>query len=281
MERRQHWNGVYSTKGEQEVSWFESLPLVSLQMLEAAGMTSDTCVLDVGGGDSRLVDHLAARGLDCLAVLDVSGAALSRARQRLGTAASIPIWIEADVSGDWSLKPMDIWHDRAVFHFLTTPADRDRYRIHLRQTLKPGGSAIIATFALDGPEKCSGLPIQRYSAVTLTEELGDGLELVEAIPHVHTLAVGQQTIVSILPVHTVTLNASAIAVLGYRMDYAGDLERQKLFTEKHAVQVAANQFVLDVLKRPVLLSISGIRVRSPGHALLAAKTRWKASGNSS
>ena len=186
MERQQHWNAVYSTKGEHDVSWFEPLPLLSLQMLDAAGMTADTCVLDVGGGDSRLVDHLAARGLDCLAVLDVSGAALGRARERLGAVASVPTWIEADVSGDWSLKPMDIWHDRAVFHFLTTPDDRERYRTHLRQTLKPGGSVIMATFALDGPETCSGLPVQRYSAATLAAELGDDLVLVEAVRHVHT-----------------------------------------------------------------------------------------------
>ena len=155
-------------------------------MMEAAGLAPDTCVLDVGGGDSRVVDALAARGLDCLAVLDVSAAALARAKARLGPAASIPLWIESDVAGDWSLKPMDIWHDRAVFHFLTAPDDRERYRAHLRRTLKPGGSAIVATFALDGPEVCSGLPVQRYSAATLAPELGDDLELVEAVRHVHT-----------------------------------------------------------------------------------------------
>jgi trans-aconitate methyltransferase len=137
-------------------------------------------------GDSRLVDVLAARGLDCLAVLDVSGAALHRAQARLGAAASIPIWIEADVAGHWSLKPMDIWHDRAVFHFLTEPEDRDRYRIHLRETLKPGGWAIVATFAPDGPEKCSGLPVVRYSAEALSREFRTDLELVEAAPYIHT-----------------------------------------------------------------------------------------------
>lgn len=155
-------------------------------MMEAAGLTADTCVIDVGGGDSRLVDHLAARGLDCLAVLDISGAALQRARNRLGTSASIPIWIEANVAGDWSLEPMDIWHDRAVFHFLTTADNRERYRSHLFRTLKPGGSAIVATFALDGIEMCSGLPVQRYSPETLASELGPGLTLIETMPYVHT-----------------------------------------------------------------------------------------------
>ena len=185
MRRQSHWNTVYSTKGEQ-VSWFEALPALSLRMMDAAGLTSETCVLDVGGGDSRLVDHLAARGLECLAVLDVSGEALQRAQTRLGAAASIPTWIEADVAGSWSLKPMDIWHDRAVFHFLTAADDRARYREHLRQTLKLGGAAIVATFAVDGPEQCSGLPVVRYSADTLSREFLDHLELVEAVPCTHT-----------------------------------------------------------------------------------------------
>lgn len=186
MQRQEHWDVVYNTKGEQQVSWFEALPVVSLRMLESAGLTTETCVVDVGGGDSRLVDQLAARGLDCLAVLDVSGSALARARTRLGSAASVPIWLEADVTGDWSLKPMDIWHDRAVFHFLMSAEDRRRYRSHLLETLKPGGSAIVATFALDGPDRCSGLSVQRYSPQMLSVELGPELTIIESVPHIHT-----------------------------------------------------------------------------------------------
>lgn len=185
MERKDHWERVYTTKGEQDVSWFESLPAVSLQMLESSGLTPETCVLDVGGGDSRLVDYLAGRGMDCLAVLDVSGAALQRARSRLGEAATVPVWIEADVTGEWTLKPMDIWHDRAVFHFLTTIEDQARYLEHLRAILKLHGYAIIATFAPDGPEKCSGLPVARYSPESLAERLGSGFALVESRRHVH------------------------------------------------------------------------------------------------
>jgi len=132
-----------------------------------------------------LVDTLAARGLDCLAVLDISDAALKRAQERLGDASRIPTWITADVTADWTLKPMDIWHDRAVFHFLIDAADRTRYVQHLRETLKPAGAAIIATFALDGPEKCSGLPVARYSSETLAAELGKGFRLIESVAHVH------------------------------------------------------------------------------------------------
>src|SRR5579864_1547466 len=167
MDRHEHWERVFATKGERDVSWFETVPEVSLRLMEAAGLTSETCVLDVGGGNSRLVDYLAARGLDCLAVLDISEAALRQAQGRLGATARIPTWIASDVTGDWSLKPMDIWHDRAVFHFLIDPGDRARYLIRLRDVLKRDGTAIIATFAPDGPETCTGLPVARYSPESL------------------------------------------------------------------------------------------------------------------
>jgi SAM-dependent methyltransferase len=184
-DRTTHWDRSYRTKAEREVSWHEAFPAVSLRLMESAGLTAETCVLDVGGGDSRLIDVLAARGLDCLAVLDISEAALERARTRLGDAARVPTWLVADVTGAWSLKPMDIWHDRAVFHFLIEPQDRARYVQHLAETVKLGGSAIIATFALDGPVTCSGLPVARYSPQTLSEELGDAFALVESVPHLH------------------------------------------------------------------------------------------------
>jgi hypothetical protein len=183
--RQAHWNSVYTGKGHRDVSWFEAVPHVSLRLMDAAGLNPGTCVLDVGGGDSHLVDALTARGLNCLAVLDVSAAALARAKERLGTAATVPTWIEADVTGDWSLPRVDIWHDRAVFHFLTLREDRSRYRAQLRKTLKVDGTAIVATFALDGPQRCSGLPVLRYSPETLAEELGPDLSLVEAIHHAH------------------------------------------------------------------------------------------------
>ena len=119
-------------------------------------------------------------------MLDISGAALARARTRLGPASSIPTWIEADVTGAWTLAPVDVWHDRAVFHFLTTREDRGRYRAHLGETLKVGGTAIVGTFALDGPDRCSGLPVARYSPDTLAAELGGNFDLLDATLHVHT-----------------------------------------------------------------------------------------------
>jgi trans-aconitate methyltransferase len=183
--RQSHWDTVYTSKTEQQVSWFEPLPALSLEMIEAAGVTPNTCVVDVGGGESHLVDALIARGLDCLAVLDVSQTAVEHARRRVGAAGSVVTWLAADVTGHWSLEPMDIWHDRAVFHFLTDADDRERYRQRLRSTLKVGGAAIIATFAPDGPEKCSGLPVARYSPEALVAEIGDGFLLADSRRHQH------------------------------------------------------------------------------------------------
>lgn len=186
MNRQQHWDAIYATKGERDVSWFEASPDMSIAMIEAAGLTRDTCVVDIGGGESRLVDSLIERGVSCIAVVDVAGAALERARRRLGPAASTVRWIEADVTAEWSWGPADIWHDRAAFHFLTAREDRERYKQRLRAMLKPGGSAILATFAPDGPEKCSGLPVVRYSPDLLASELGDEFVLLDTRRHTHT-----------------------------------------------------------------------------------------------
>ena len=185
MNLRDHWNAIYDSKSDEQVSWFELLPAVSLRLLDAAGLNDESCVIDVGGGNSRLVDYLVQRGLDCVAVLDISGRAIENARTRIGEPALALTWIEADIAGDWSLKPMDIWHDRAVFHFLTAPEARRRYREHLISTLKPGGAAIVATFALDGPDWCSGLPVVRYSPESLAKELGRELDLVESVHSPH------------------------------------------------------------------------------------------------
>ena len=131
------------------------------------------------------MDYLLAHGAGCVCVLDVSGSALRRARARLGDAADSATWIETDVTAEWATPTVDIWHDRAVFHFLTDLSEQDRYIVRLRSALRPRGFAIIATFALDGPEKCSGLPVARYSPESLAERLGADFMLVDARKHAH------------------------------------------------------------------------------------------------
>jgi len=190
VNRREHWDTIFRTRDDADVSWFEAYPTVSLQMIDAAGVTRDSCIIDIGGGRSRLIDALLARNLTCLAVLDISHEALDQARQRLGDASTTVTWIESDVTGPWSLPPVDIWHDRAVFHFLVDADDRRRYVAHLHETVKAGGSAVIATFSPDGPEKCSGLPVARYSPEALATELGSAFTLTESRFYEHTTPSG-------------------------------------------------------------------------------------------
>jgi len=178
VERKQHWETVYATKAENEVSWFQEQPKTSIEIVQRCGAGKDAAIIDVGGGESRLVDRLLDAGYTDITVLDISEHALDVAKRRLGERASKVNWIVADIT-DW--KPQrryKLWHDRAVFHFLTEPGDRTAYIRALLAALEPGGHAVISTFALDGPEKCSGLPVVRYSAATLAAELGPELRLV-------------------------------------------------------------------------------------------------------
>jgi trans-aconitate methyltransferase len=184
-ERQDHWNQVYRTKSENQVSWFEDVPRPSLDLMHHAGLTIRTSVVDIGGGASRLVDLLLDQGLSEVTVVDVSGAALAVTQSRLGAAASRVTWIAADVTTWRPARCYDIWHDRAAFHFLVEASDRAAYRRCLDEALKPGGYAIIATFAEDGPEKCSGLTVQRYSPESLAKELGEGFVPVESLRHEH------------------------------------------------------------------------------------------------
>lgn len=184
-DRREHWEAVYRTKETTAVSWFQPEPTQSLSLLHRGGLTRDSCVIDIGGGDSRLVDCLVDEGVACLAVLDVADAALNRAKDRLGEKASRVQWLSTDVTASWSVTPRDFWHDRAVFHFLTQKSDRVRYTERLRLVLKPGGKALMATFAPDGPEKCSGLPVARYSPDMLATELGSDFQIVDQATEIH------------------------------------------------------------------------------------------------
>ncbi|MDQ6434901.1 class I SAM-dependent methyltransferase [Mesorhizobium sp. LHD-90] len=183
--RRAHWEQTYASKGEAGVSWFEDLPQISLDIIAEAGATKDSALIDIGGGAARLVDALLERGFTSLAVLDLSAAALDLAKARLGKAGKSVDWIVADVT-DWQpAHAYDVWHDRAALHFLTDPADQAAYFERLRLALRPGGAAIIATFAPDGPERCSGLPVVRYDPATLAAAAGPSFVLAGERRHAH------------------------------------------------------------------------------------------------
>jgi len=184
-DRTTHWDNVYATKGEAEVSWFQDSPAISRDMIRAACPDHGAAIIDIGGGASRLVDHLLQDGYRNLTVLDLSANALEAARKRIGANASTVGWIVADATAWQPMKTYDVWHDRAAFHFLTDPRDRAAYVERLRSAVAPGGQVIIATFAPDGPEKCSGLPVQRHDSASLSAELGPEFELVETRSEVH------------------------------------------------------------------------------------------------
>ena len=192
--RQAHWENVYTKKGENEVSWFQENPAPSLELIAQVGATQASAIIDIGGGASRLVDKLVDRGFRDIAVLDLSGAALDAARGRLGEHAADVHWIVADATRWDPPKAYDIWHDRAAFHFLTEQSDRAAYIARLKRALKVGGHAIIATFAMDGPEKCSGLPVVRYDAASLGQALGPGFELVHTRRHQHATPWGSQQV---------------------------------------------------------------------------------------
>lgn len=183
-ERRAHWQGVYTTKADSEVSWYEESPALSLDLLEEAGMAQRMSVIDVGGGASRLVDSLVEQYDAEVTVLDLSQAALDIARKRLPESARVH-WVVADVTCWHPDRVHDFWHDRAAFHFLTAPEDQSAYVDVLRRALKPGGVAVIGTFAPDGPEKCSGLPVARHDAETMKAVLGKDFTLMAQRRHVH------------------------------------------------------------------------------------------------
>ncbi len=173
MAGKEHWEHVYDSRAAEALSWFQRHARLSLDLIRATGAAPDAAIIDVGGGASTLVDDLLAGGYTHLTVLDLSAAALAAARQRLGAAAERVQWIEADITAaELAEGAFDIWHDRAVFHFLTQAADRQAYVGAVLRAVKPGGHVIVASFAEDGPERCSGLPVVRYSADELHAEFG-------------------------------------------------------------------------------------------------------------
>lgn len=174
-----HWSGVYEAKDDAQTSWFEPSPDESLAMLDSLGIGASDAVVDVGAGTSRLVDALIGRGHREVAVLDIAAEALERSQVRLGDASRSVEWIVADVTEWRPARRYRVWHDRAVFHFLTHAADQEAYGRTMRSALEPGGIFVVATFAPSGPESCSGLPVARYDAESLTRALGPGIEMLE------------------------------------------------------------------------------------------------------
>jgi SAM-dependent methyltransferase len=180
-----HWESIYATKGEAEVSWFQETPNPSSELVRLIGAQPYSAIIDIGGGESRLVDSLLALGFENITVLDISAKALAVARARLGDEASKVKWIVADVI-EWApSETYDVWHDRATFHFLTQQSQQAAYLRRLNAALRSGGHVIIGTFALDGPEKCSGLPVMRYSAESLGALLGPDFVLIDSRRHEH------------------------------------------------------------------------------------------------
>ncbi|MCG6552986.1 MAG: class I SAM-dependent methyltransferase, partial [Candidatus Magnetominusculus sp. LBB02] len=184
--RKDHWDNLYNSKQAEQVGWYERHPVMSFDMIKAAGALHEANIIDVGGGVSTLVDTLLLNGYKRITVLDIAPSAIKKAKARLGAKADVVKWIVADITEAEFAEMYDVWHDRAVFHFLTEADDRKRYVEAVRSSLKIGGHLIVATFSLDGPTKCSGLDVVRYSPQTLHAEFGDGFQLIEhqAIEHV-------------------------------------------------------------------------------------------------
>lgn len=159
----QHWNEVYEQKQITEVSWYEPMPVTGLSFIDDCNLGKDAAIIDIGGGDSFLAEFLIAKGYTDITVLDISEKALERAKQRLGERAEEITWIVANAAEFTPEKEYDLWHDRAAFHFLTEEVEVQNYMKNVEKAIRPGGYVIMATFSENGPEKCSGIKVQRYS----------------------------------------------------------------------------------------------------------------------
>jgi ubiquinone/menaquinone biosynthesis C-methylase UbiE len=186
MDAKAHWEHIYATKAPMQISWHQEHPHCSLRFIQRTGIQPTDPIIDVGGGTSTLVDDLLVAGFLVVTVLDISATALQLARQRLGASADNVTWIEADITqAALPQHTYAVWHDRAVFHFLTQPVDRQRYIDTLRHAIRPGGHVIMATFAPEGPQQCSGLNVLRYSPESLHRAFGDGFDLVDSVSETH------------------------------------------------------------------------------------------------
>ena len=188
-----HWERVYSTKPSNEVSWFQARPAWSLELLGDVNGGAERRIIDVGGGDSSFADEVIEHRLGSITVLDLSASALARAKTRLGTRASEVDWVEGDVTRTrLGVDAYDVWHDRAVFHFLISPDDRARYVATAAEAVRPSGTLIVATFAADGPTRCSGLDVARYDEAGLAREFDSSFILVRGLGDVHRTPSGAE-----------------------------------------------------------------------------------------
>ena len=186
MSQREHWQTVYRRRQASEVSWYQPEAKVSLDLIRRVAPDLDAPIIDVGGGASTLVDGLLDVGYRHVTVLDIAGASLAVARNRLGKRAGAVAWGEADIlTAVLPWAGYAVWHDRAVFHFLTNPTDRARYVAKTRESVRPGGHVIVASFALDGPTECSGLDVMRYSPDTMHAQFGEGFRLLDSVREEH------------------------------------------------------------------------------------------------
>jgi len=193
VDRKTHWDNVYATKSADEVSWFQHEPTISLELITKESLSTDAVIIDVGGGNSTLSLKLFDSGYHNLTILDISAIALSNAKVAFGEASTKKVkWIESDITEFVAPHPYDVWHDRAVFHFLTEAEDRAKYIDALNNALKVGGYLVIAAFAIGGPEKCSGLEIMQHDLDTLAQELGDGYRLLEQRSELHNTPAGDE-----------------------------------------------------------------------------------------
>jgi len=186
VDKKSHWEGIYDGKNAEQLSWYQRHMNLSLALIEKIAPNKDASIIDIGGGASVFVDDLLAAAYRTLTVLDLSENALNSAKQRLGDRAKAVDWRAADIlEAVLPEKAFDVWHDRAVFHFLTSTEDRQRYVAQVRKALVPGGYIVIATFAENGPPRCSGLEVQRYSVQTLSAAFGSEFKLIDNRSEMH------------------------------------------------------------------------------------------------